>query len=206
MEIEGQDTMTRKLLRIDASARRNGSITRDLNDRIVAKFESDGPMSIAHRDLAVALPQVTEDWIGANFTPAADRSESQKAALRLSDQLVGELKDADVILIGLPIYNFGVPAALKAWIDLVARVGETFSYGESGPVGQLEGKRAIVSVASGGTARGSEIDFATGYLRHVLGFIGIQDVVFVSADQMAMDADGSLEKAGADIASLDIAA
>lgn len=198
--------MTRRILRIDASARRNGSITRDLNDRILSRFQTAGPVTVTHRDLANALPQITEDWIGANFTPLTDRTEDQKAVLDQSDSLVGELKNADILLIGLPIYNFGVPAALKAWIDLVARAGETFRYTETGPVGLLEGKRAIVTMASGGTARGSEIDFATEYLRHVLGFIGIQDVVFISADQMAMDADGSMEKAGADIANLDIAA
>ena len=198
--------MTRRILRIDASARRNGSITRDLNDRILSRFESEGPMAVTHRDLADPLPQITEDWIGANFTPPMDRTKSQKSALSQSDSLVGELKNADILLIGLPIYNFGVPAALKAWIDLVARAGETFRYTETGPVGLLEGKRAIITVASGGTARGSEIDFATEYLRHVLSFIGIQDVVFVSADQMAMDADSSLEKAGAEIAKLKIAA
>lgn len=198
--------MTMQILRIDASARLTGSVTRDLNDQIVAKYEAAGSVELTLRDLTHALPHITEDWIAANFTAADERTKDQKATLALSDELVGELRDADIVLIGLPIYNFGVPAALKAWIDLVARAGETFRYSEAGPVGLLEGKRAIVSVASGGTQRGSEIDFATTYLTHVLGFIGIKDVVFVSADQMALDAEASLAKALDDIAQLPLAA
>lgn len=198
--------MTHKILRIDASARRHGSVTRDLNDRIIAKYETAGPTSVTNRDLTDALPQITEEWIEANFTAPDLRTETQQAVLAQSDELVGELKDADILLIGLPVYNFGVPAALKAWIDLVARAGETFRYSETGPVGLLEGKRAIVSVASGGTERGSEIDFATGFLAHVLGFIGITDVVFVSADRLAIDAEASMIQAETDIANLPLAA
>jgi hypothetical protein len=108
---------------------------------------------------------------------------------------VAELKAADTLVIGLPIYNFGVPAALKAWVDQVARAGVTFKYSEYGPKGLLEGKRAIVAVASGGTEAGSDIDFATGYIRHVLGFIGITDVEFVTADRLMLDADGTMAKA-----------
>ena len=98
-------------------------------------------------------------------------------------------------MIGLPIYNFSVPAAFKAWIDLVARAGLTFSYSENGPKGLLEGKRAVLAIASGGTAVGSEIDFATDYAKHVLGFIGITDVDVVAADQLAIDADSSVKNA-----------
>ncbi len=198
--------MTTKLLRIDTSARKTGSVTRDLNDRIVEKFTASGPIDLVARDLTDALPQITEDWVTANFTPASDRSPEQTARLAQSDELVAELQSADVILIGLPIYNFGVPTALKAWIDLVARVGKTFQYTDAGPRGLLDGKRAIITVASGGTERGSEIDFATGYLEHVLGFLGITDVEFVSADRLAMDADASMKQAQDAITDLKIAA
>ena len=198
--------MTTQILRIDASARRTGSVTRDLNDRIVAKFENGGAVEVTRRDLTDPLPQITEDWIDANFTAPDTRTDAQKDVLALSDSLVAELKAVDVLLIGLPVYNFGVPAAMKAWIDLVARAGETFRYSETGPVGLLEGKRAIVTVASGGTEKGSEIDFATSYLAHVLGFIGITDVVFVSADRLAIDAEASMAQAEAAIASLPLAA
>ncbi len=168
--------MHNTILRIDASARTTGSTTRALNDQVIASLTQDGPVSVANRDLTEALPQINEDWVGANFTAPDERSTSQVAALALSETLVAELKAADILLIGLPIYNFSLPASFKAWIDQVARVGETFRYGENGPEGLLTGKRAIVTVASGGTKVGSELDFATDYLRHVLGFLGVSDV------------------------------
>lgn len=198
--------MSSNILRIDASARRTGSVTRDLNDKIVQRFEQAGDTIVTTRDLADPLPLLSEDWVGANFTDPTERTEQQRRTLALSDELVAELKAADVLLIGLPIYNFGVPAALKAWVDLVARARETFRYTENGPVGLLDGKRAIVTVASGGTEVGSEIDFATGYLKHVLGFMGITDVVFVRADRMMVDADASLANARGQIDTLKLAA
>ncbi|WP_299892296.1 NAD(P)H-dependent oxidoreductase [uncultured Ruegeria sp.] len=184
--------MTKTILHIDASARRTGSATRDLSNRIVRHL---GANRIIRRDLASPLPLLTEDWIAANFTPADDRDSVQRDRLALSDELVQELQDADTIVIGLPIYNFSVPAAFKAWIDLVARVGLTFSYSENGPKGLLEGKRAVLAIASGGTAVGSEVDYASGYARHVLGFIGITDVDVVAADQMALDPENTLSTA-----------
>lgn len=184
--------MTKTILHIDASARRTGSATRDLSDRIVKHL---GAARIIRRDLATPLPLLTEDWINANFTPDDQRDAVQRDQLALSDELVQELQQADTIVIGLPIYNFSVPASFKAWIDLVARAGLTFAYSENGPKGLLEGKRAVLAIASGGTAVGSEIDFATNYARHVLGFIGIQDVDVIAADKMALDADAALSSA-----------
>ncbi|KIT14734.1 FMN-dependent NADH-azoreductase [Jannaschia aquimarina] len=187
------------ILRIDSSARHDGSISRKLLDDVAARL--GGPVTT--RDLATEpLPQITGTWMGANFTPEADRTDEQRAALAQSDALIAELKAADTILIGAPIYNFSIPAALKAWIDLVARAGVTFRYTENGPEGLLEGKRAIIAIASGGTEVGSEIDFASGYLRHVLGFIGITDVEFVAADRLMIDADASMSKAGDQIGAL----
>ena len=184
--------MARKILRIDSSARNTGSITRDLTDQIIARFQD---ASVTTRDLSNALNPITESWIGANFTPSSDRSDDQRALLAQSDELVAELAAADIVVIGLPVYNFAVPAALKSWIDLVTRVGLTFQYGENGPEGLLTGKRAIIAMASGGTKAGSEIDFASTYLRHILGFNGITDVEIVAADAMAVDADASLNAA-----------
>lgn len=195
--------MTHSILRIDASARRTGSVSRDLTDKIVTKLDAD---TVVTRDLTTPVPQIDEDWIGANFTPADDRTEAQREKLALSDQLVAEVQAADTIVIGLPIYNFGVPAALKAWIDQVARAGVTFRYTPEGPQGLLTGKRAIVAVASGGTQAGSDIDFATGYIRHVLGFIGITDVDFVTADRLMVDADASLKSAHDALEALSVAA
>lgn len=198
--------MTTRILRIDASARTQGSITRDLNDRIIARFADAGPVQVTTRDLSAGLPHIGESWIGANFTPADTRSAAQKTQLGLSDMLVAELQEADVLLIGLPIYNFGVPASLKAWIDMVARAGVTFRYTEAGPQGLLTGKRAIVTVASGGTPIGSEIDFASGYIRHVLGFLGITEVEFVKADRTAIDAEAARAAALQSVEALPLAA
>ena len=195
--------MTQTILRIDASARRTGSVSRDLTDSIIARYEAP---TVITRDLANPIPLIDEDWIGANFTPADDRTPEEAAKLALSDELVAELQAADTLVIGLPIYNFSVPAALKAWIDQIARAGVTFRYSAEGPIGLLEGKRAIVAVASGGTEAGSDIDFATGYIRHVLGFIGITDVVFVKADRLMIDAEATLASASQQVAALDIAA
>lgn len=184
--------MTKTILHIDASARREGSASRDLSDRVVKHLGAD---RIIRRDLASPLPWMTEDWVNANFTPEDQRSDAQREQLALSDTLVAELQQADSIVIGLPIYNFSVPSAFKAWIDYVARVGVTFSYTENGPEGLLTGKRVILAIASGGTAVGSEIDFATDYVRHVLSFIGINNVDVVAADSMAIDAEAALSNA-----------
>ena len=179
------------ILRIDTSARRTGSITRDLTDRVVAHLGG----IITTRDLTTALPQIDETWVAANFTAADQRNDEQRTTLALSDTLISELNAADTVVIGVPIYNFSVPAALKAWIDLIARAGVTFKYAENGPVGLLENKRAILVVASGGVPAGSEMDFATGYLRHVLGFVGITDVQIIAADQMAQNPEQTLANA-----------
>jgi FMN-dependent NADH-azoreductase len=196
--------MTQHILRIDASARRTGSVSRDLADKIIDRIGADA--TVTTRDLADGMSLIDEAWVGANFTPEGDRTDEQREKLALSDTLVAEIKAADTLVIGLPIYNFGVPAALKAWVDQVARAGVTFRYSEYGPKGLLEGKRAIVAVASGGTEAGSDIDFASGYIRHVLGFIGITDVEFVTADRLMMDADGTMAKALAQVDELATAA
>ncbi len=196
--------MTNSILRIDASARRTGSVSRDLSDKIIARLPG---AHVVTRDLAeTPVPQLDEAWVGANFTPAEERSEAQRATLAFSDTLVSELQAADIVVIGLPMYNFGVPAAFKAWIDHVARAGITFRYTEAGPEGLLTGKRAIVALASGGTEAGSEIDFATGYVRHVLGFYGITDVEFVTADRLAIDPEATLKSADEQVAALSLAA
>jgi FMN-dependent NADH-azoreductase len=191
--------MTQTILHIDASARTENSISRDLSAQIVTRFAD---ARIVRRDLAHPLPLITADWIAANFTPASDRDDPQRNTLALSDTLVGELVAADVIVIGLPIYNFSIPAALKAWIDLIARAGLTFEYTAQGPKGLLHGKRVIIAVASGGTKMGSDIDFATGYLRHVLGFVGITQIDFVAADQLALSPEATLKSAQASVRAL----
>ena len=140
--------MTTNILRVDASARKSGSVSRELADRVVARF---GAVNVVTRDLTTALPQIDESWVGANFTPADQRSADQVEQLKLSNELIAELRAADTIVIGLPVYNFGVPASFKAWIDQITRIGETFAYSENGPQGKLTGKKVIVAVAAGGT-------------------------------------------------------
>lgn len=173
-----------RVLRVDASARRAGSTTRALSDALIdALRRRHGDLTLTSRDLAAGLPFVDERWVAANFTAPEQRDAAQRGALAGSDVLVRELQDAEMLVIGVPIYNFGVPAALKAWIDQVARARLTFRYTPQGPVGLLGGRKAYLVVASGGTEVGGPIDFATPYLRHVLGFLGITDVEVVSADR-----------------------
>jgi len=191
--------MTQTLLRIDSSARTEGSVTRALADSVAERL---APSTIITRDVATPLPFLDAAWLGANFTPGDQRSEAQRETLALSDTLIDEIKQADTLLISVPVYNFGIPASLKAWIDLITRAGETFQYTETGPVGLLEGKRAILVMASGGTPAGSPMDYCTPYLKFVLGFIGITDVQIVAADQQAIDAEASTAKAKAEIDTL----
>ncbi len=194
------------VLKLNSSGRKTGSVSRQLADRVLNRLQDQHPeINVIERDLALGLPVVTEDWIGANFTPKPDRTPAQLALLQQSDTLVDELRAADILLIGLPIYNFGVPASLKEWIDLIARAGETFRYTSNGPEGLLTSKRAIVTVASGGVPVGSPMDFATTYLTQVLNFVGITDITYVSATGLASDPDAAIQSANAQIDQLDLA-
>jgi FMN-dependent NADH-azoreductase len=187
---------TMKVLHLDASSRYQGSVSRALSGRFIEALRGElEATDVRHRDVAAGLPFVDADWVGANFTPADQRNEQQREKLARSDALVQELADADLIVIGTPVYNFSIPASLKAWIDLVARAGLTFRYTENGPEGLLKGKKAYVIVATGGTPVGSDIDFASGYLRHVLGFIGIDDVTVIGAERLMQQADTAVAAA-----------
>ena len=191
---------TPNILQVNASGRKNGSVSRELSAALINALREDGADPVVtERELSNGMPFVDEAWIAANFTAPEDRSAEQSAVLSFSDTLVEELKDADLIVIGAPIYNFGIPAALKAWIDQIARARLTFRYSQDGPVGLLENKRAVIVTASGGVKAGSEIDFATGYLRHVLGFVGIRDVTLIAADGLTADADAPIAQARGDI-------
>lgn len=193
-------TATPTILKIDASARKAGSMTRELTDTLVTRLLDTHPSArVLTRDVSAGLPVVDEAWVGANFTDPAERSSEQKLKLALSDTLVAELKAADVLVIAAPVYNFGIPASLKAWVDLVARARETFRYTENGPEGLLKGKKAYVVVASGGVPVNSAVDFATPYLKQVLAFIGITDVSVIAADQLMMDGDAKRAAARAAI-------
>lgn len=191
------------ILHIDASAREDGSVSRVLTADLVAALERrHGDATVTRRDLADGIPLITGEWVEANFTPAETRSAKQREILSLSDELVNELQAADVVVIGSPIYNFSVPAALKAWIDLIARARLTFRYTESGVEGLLEDKKAYLVVPSGGVPVGSPVDFATPYLRHALGFVGITDVEVVGAQGADRDNGESMDNARSRIAEL----
>jgi len=182
--------MATKTLVIYSSARSEGSVTRLLADELAEGL--GGP--ITRRDVGGGLPLVSAAWIEAR-----DRAEAADV-LATSDALIDELRDHDTLILAAPIYNFGVPAALKAWIDQVARAGETFRYTDAGPEGLLKGKRAYIVAASGGTPVESGWDHATPYLRHVLGFLGITDVVVVAADTLGNGVDKALDGARMKIA------
>ena len=185
-----------RILDINASGRHQGSTSRMLSGELIAALESrHGSVEVTPRDLADGVPFVDAAWIAANFTADEDRSAEQHDVLAHSDRLVAELRDADVIVMGVPIYNFGIPAALKAWVDMIARARVTFRYTENGPQGLLQGKTAYVVVASGGVAVGSDFDFATPYLRQALAFVGITDVEFIAADQLNSKQDESIDAA-----------
>jgi FMN-dependent NADH-azoreductase len=198
-------TNIHQILRIDASARRAGSVTRSLADETLDHLTGLSAANLTRRDVSGGIPFVDDDWVAANFTPVDDRTATHRELLAFSDSLVDELKAADTVLIATPIYNFGIPATLKAWVDMICRVGLTFRYTEDGPVGLLEGKRAIILVASGGTTVGSPIDFATPYLKQALKFIGITDVTIIASDAMSKSAEEKRAQASAQIETLQAA-
>ena len=185
-----------RVLRVDASARGDGSVSRQLADQMLRELDARVPgLSVVSRDVAAGLPFVDAAWAGANLTEPDARDAAQRQALAKSDELVAELTTADVLLIATPVYNFGVPASLKAWIDQVARARLTFRYTEHGPQGLLSGKKAYVLVATGGTEVGSAIDFATPWLKFVLGFLGITDVEVIAADRGNLRGDAARQSA-----------
>lgn len=176
------------LLRIDISPRGNASYSRRIGDTFTEAWKSaHSGGTVVERDLAVKQPTYVDiQWIGGAFSAPDQQTEAHKAALKLSDEYIAEIQAADNILITTPMYNFQVPAVLKAWIDHVVRVGVTVNYTDQGPVGQLKGKKVTVIVASAGAyVKGTpteNFNFLNPYLTHILGFIGITDVTFVNAE------------------------
>lgn len=195
--------MTTRILHISAGAKRQGSISRMLADDLIGAIaQRDGDTHVTRRDLIDGLPLVDETWVAANYMADDERTPEHRDALSVSDEIVAEVQDADVLVIGAPMYNFSVPAVLKAWIDMLARARVTFRYTANGPEGLLQGKKAYVIVPSGGVPVGSPADFASPYLRQVLGFLGITDVEFVGAKGADRDDGTALDEARARIAEL----
>lgn len=170
------------VLHVDSSARREGSVTRQLGQELLTDWRSRDPdLDVAYRDLSDTPPSLVDArWVKAALgrDPSADRS-----CLAESEALIAELEAADVLLLGVPMYNFGVPAVLKAWLDQVVRQGRTFGYDGPRPVGLVVGVRAVILASSGGDALAYEhagLDFRTSYLRAILGFLGMTDVRVLS--------------------------
>jgi len=176
------------ILQINASARRHGANSTRLANRVVERLLAANPgAQVTLRDLAHdPLPVLDEAALGALFTPAEQRSAEQAALAARFDAAIAELQAADVVVLGVAMYNFGVTVQLKGWIDAIARAGVTFQYTETGPVGLLKDKTVYAACARGGLYRGSANDSQTPYLKSVLGFLGLSDVRFVYAEGLNM--------------------
>lgn len=191
-----QQKPIKTLLRIDSSARKADSISRAIGDEVYRRLKArHTDMRLAHLDLADGMAHIDADWVGANFTPVEARSAEQRERLAASDAAVTALKQADALLLTAPVYNFSVPSVLKAWIDHVCRAGLTFRYTENGPQGLLDDKPVYLVMASGGVPFGSPVDFASGYLRQVFRFLGIEDVRLIGAEGVAANPDAARESA-----------
>jgi FMN-dependent NADH-azoreductase len=184
------------ILQIHSSARAIGSHSSRLAARIVERLRAAHPDArIALRDLGkTPHPALDEEALQALFTPDSQRTPEQAARVALDDALIAEIQAADVIVLGVPMYNFGVPAQLKNWIDAIARAGVTFRYTDRGPQGLLPGKKVLVALARGGTYRGTSADTQVPYLQTVFGFLGMTDLRFFYAEGLALGPDA--ERAG----------
>jgi len=184
------------ILLINSSGRFNGSVTRQLSQNVVEQLQKGNKLSsLVTRELTEGLPFINEEWIGATFTPIDQRNDAQKDVLKFSDELVKELEDANTVVIASPIYNFNIPAVLKAWIDLTARAELTFKYTDTGPVGLIENKKIYIAIASGGVPIGSAMDHASPYLKQALGFIGLTDVTIIDASTINLSGNLDLSSA-----------
>lgn len=176
------------ILQINASARGEAANSTRVANTVVARLRAATPSAtLSVRDLgATPHPVLDEAALGALFAPAAQRTPAQAARVALDDALIAEIQAADAIVLGVPMYNFGVPVQLKNWIDAIARNGVTFRYTDQGPEGLLKGKTVYVALARGGSYRGTEADSQVPYLKTVLGFLGMRDVHFIYAEGLAM--------------------
>ena len=184
-----------KIYQIDSSARKKGSTSRELAKKLLEKIKKSED-EVIYRDLDDEMLFVAGLTESGMSIPENERTDQHKKMFELSDKLVKELKESDIIIISTPIYNFGPPATLKAWSDLAARVKSTFKYSEDGKqIGLLESKKVYLVITSGGTRIGSKEDYLSPWLKHVLNFFGIKNIQTISADQMSIDYEGSIKKA-----------
>jgi FMN-dependent NADH-azoreductase len=195
------------LLQLNSSLFAANGQSSQLSDRFVAAWQDANPDGqVVVRDLAKnPVPHLDGDRFGAFLSKAEDRTAQQQTVVDFSDALIEELRNADVVVLGLPMYNFGIPSQLKAYFDHIARAGVTFRYTDKGPVGLLTGKKVYVMATRGGMYAGTPRDSQTAYVRDFLAFIGITDVEFVYAEGLNMGAeskDAALANAGTAISRL----
>ncbi|HLE66190.1 MAG TPA: FMN-dependent NADH-azoreductase [Burkholderiales bacterium] len=183
------------LLQVNTSMYSSSGQSSKLAEQFVAAWRGQNPgAQVIVRDLARdPVPHLDAARFQAFVAKPEARTPEERAIVRYSDQLIGELRRADVIVTGLPMYNFGVPSTLKAYFDHIARAGVTFRYTENGPVGLLTGKKAYVFAARGGKYAGTPLDTQTGYVRDFLRFLGIEEVEFVYAEGLAISDASRLE-------------
>lgn len=181
------------ILQINSSARSEGAQSTAVAERIVARLKASNPQAkLTVRDLASdPHPALDQAALGALFTPAESRTPEQASRVALDDANIAQIQAADAIVLGVPMYNFGITSQLKNWIDSICRAKVTFQYTENGPEGLLKGKKVYVAFARGGKYRGSDADTQLPYLKAVLGFLGITDVQFVFAEGLSMGPDAA---------------
>jgi len=192
-----------KILKINSSSNKLTSVSRAFTEKVITHLlKSNKDAEVIERDAAYSdIPFVDEGILSALFV-VGERDKDQIKALEFSDELVNEVFSADVIVVGAPIYNFGIPASLKAYFDLIARVGVTFKYTETGPVGLLENKKVFAVISSGGTEVGSHFDYSSGYIKLFFSLIGITDVTIIPVDQLLFKGEVNMQKAEELIATL----
>ncbi|MBO1256469.1 NAD(P)H-dependent oxidoreductase [Alteromonas sp. 5E99-2] len=178
-----------KVWHIDSSGRTDQSHSRRITKQFVDTLSAKTKVHSTSLDVSLGLPYLTDEMISSYFTPADQRTKAQNLAIVASNNIVTTAKASDIWVMGVPVYNFFAPASFKAFIDLLFRAKETFSYSESGPVGLLENKRVYVVIVSGGTEIGSKEDFLTPWLTHCLNFIGIKHIEFIKADKYTFEKD-----------------
>lgn len=181
------------ILQINASARSSGANSTKVADDIVAALKARNPSAtVTLRDLAKnPHPVLDEAALQALFTPAEQRTPEQAARVALDDALIAEIQAADAVVLGVPMYNFGVPVQLKNWIDAIARAKVTFQYTANGPEGLLKGKKVYVALARGGVYRDTPADSQVPFLKTALGFLGLTDIQFVYAEGLAMGTESA---------------
>lgn len=183
-----QEVAVKRILQINSSLSGAEGVSSRLASRFVESLQAaETGSTLTVRDLALRpVPHLTAERFAAFGTPANRRTLDQQRIVSESDALIEELRSADVIVLGLPMYNFGVPSTLKAYFDHVARAGVTFKYTAQGPVGLLTGRKVYVLATRGGRYAGTQLDSQTDYVRQFLGFLGINDVEFVYAEGLAL--------------------